>query len=390
MAHHLAVTALLGPALSQTACFPGPDGNLYLLTIGQDGSRALASLTVPEIILLGDIFSLITSRLIAAPLELTGGLAGLAGGRDPQPSASPRTRAVYFLDTLGDSQVDGRVYAISINENGATLRGQVVLRPLVSGAPSLYLRHIAISRDGRLLIVSQSGNPPQWIFIDAASLTISGRLMAPPGVFPRRCVISQDGKRAYAVASGLQFDSVPQPLSVQILDTATRTIAGVIPVPANTVIDDWAITPDEGLLFAVGSRFLYVFDVATGTYSGRVDALAPVGDTGNWSGAVERLLMHPNGEKLYVSITRNPTSNFNLRTAAVGVFDTRTAQKLVEYPLRYPAGVIFPRMALAPSGQILFVGFQRGTEVQGFDTDSGKEIDPTPLEGSGFADLSVV
>jgi hypothetical protein len=329
-------------------------------------------------------------------LPITGGVSDSTGGVPPpstppataRPADDPSERAFYLLDNLGDNTADGRVIAIRVTASTATPRGSVILRPFVFDGATLELLDLALSDDGRLLIVSQAGNPPQWIFIDTATLTITGRLMAPLGAFPRRAVIAPDGKLAYAIASGVQFDQIPQPLSVQVLDTATRTIVGAIPLPANTQVQDWAITPDQGLLFGVGGRMLHVVDVATRTHSGSFDIIAPIGSTAFVSGNVQRLAIHPSGDRAYAVITRFPVGA--PQAAVVAVIDVRTAQKIEEWPLRYPPGVIGPRIAISANGSLLAVGFQRASELQVFDPDLGIELDPIVLgSGFGFATLAM-
>jgi len=327
----------------------------------------------------------------AAPSSSAGGvLPPSARSTSSRTASTPLVRAFYLLDILGDAQTDGRVLALLANETTLQNRGQVTLRPLMPAGPSYQAPHMELTRDGGLLIVSQSSPPAQWILIDAGSLTISGRLMAPPGVFPRRCAFSPDGRRAYAVVANQQFDMFPQSMSIRVLDTVSRTIIGAINLPANTIITDLEISPDGGLLCGVGGAILNFIDVATGTYSGSVAAVPPAGDTTAWSGQVERMAIHPNGEELYVGITRNPSNNFNLRSGAIGVFDLRRAEKIAEIPLRYPSGVIGLRIGISPSGKTLFAGFQRGTEIQILDTATRSEVSRIPLEASfGFADLAV-
>ncbi len=406
--NRLALTCVLSHvACSQEDCAEEVAQNPLLRLVicflfGQDLSEILMSLNAVEV----------TPPIVTLPppprIITIGNITGVKGvlrvtvGGPPPPAQLRNSiatgnhtdavaRAFYLLDSLGDGQVDGRVYAIDANEGGATLRGSVTLRPAMAGAPSLQLRDMALSTDGRLLIVSQIGDPPQWIFIDTASLTIAGRLMAPSGVFPRRSVISPDGKLAYAVAYASASDPFPPPpAAIHILDTARRTITGTIPLPANTAISDLVITPDEGLLFGVGNRLLHVVDVATGTYSGNVDAVPPLSDLQAWSGSVERVVRDPRGEKLYAAVIRNPSNNFNLKSAAVAVFDVRSAQKIAEFPLRYASGVVGARIGISPFGDILLAGLQLGTEVQLFDTASGAEVASIPVERSfRFTDLAV-
>lgn len=60
------------------------------------------------------------------------------------------------------------------------------------------------------------------------------------------------------------------------------------------------MTADQGLLFGVAGRFIHVFDLGTGTYSGAADVLRPITDPlGGMAGRFNRVVMHPNGAEFY-------------------------------------------------------------------------------------------
>ncbi len=320
--------------------------------------------------------------------QLIGLLAGAAAGDSPSgPGGPPRSaasasRACYLLDSLGDATVDGRVYALSASDPNVTVRGTVTLRAAIPGADPLTLTDIALSNDGNRLIVSQAGMPPEWIFIDAASLTIAGRVTPPAGIFPRQAIFSPDGKLAYTFSSDRRFDETAQRFTVHVLDSTTRTVLNSLALPAGTVIDDIAITPDGALLFAVGNRLVHVIDTATLTYSGSNDLVSPSGPF--VSGNVRRLAMHPDGIKLFTVISRFPSG---ATVPVVATIDTRTAQVVEEWPLRYPAGGTAPRLLLSVDGRTLGAGFQRGPELQLYDTTAGEPLDSIVFPPNfGFAD----
>lgn len=332
------------------------------------------------------------SQLPSTIPSLTAATADVVAGRLTLPDGSVR-QAAYLADSLGDRQVDGRIFAFEIDGGKtARMRGAVTLRPAVPGGGTpLEFRDTALSPDGRLLIVSQSGTPPQWIFVDTLNLTVAGRLMAPASVFPRVVAFAPDGRTAYAVASSQQFGATPPPPhSLHVIDTVARGITRSATLPANTEILDAVVSPDGGLLIGVANAdAIHIVDLATLTYSARVAGVSPPGDTQPYSGTIQRVLMSPTGDRFYVSITRNPSNNSNARSAAVGVFDLPSATKVGELPLRYPAGVIGPRMGLSRDGILLVAGFQRGTEVQIFDTSTDREIDAITYPASfGFAALA--
>lgn len=297
-----------------------------------------------------------------SPSSSVAGSAPTTGGRN----AAAVSRAWYVVDALGDANVDAQVYAVSLGDD-MTLRGSVTLRTAVPGASALSLPDIALSSDGARLLVCQAGAPPEWIFIDAASLTISGRLTPPAGIFPRQAVFSPDGKLAYTFSSDRQFDETAQRFTVHVLDTSSRTVLNSLALPAGTAIDDIALTPDGALLFAVGNRLVHIIDTSTLTYSGQNDIVTPSGPF--VSGNARRLVMHPDGDKLYTVITRFPSGS---TVPVVAAIDTRTGQVVSEWPLKYPTGGTAPRIALTPDGTTLGAGFQRGPELQIYNTTSGE------------------
>ncbi len=327
----------------------------------------------------------------AGTTTLTGGPSGVTGGLPPssanlQPTADT-ARSFYILDSLGDATSDGRVFALDATEMGFALRGSVSLRAANLGGPSADLRHIALSPNGAQLIVSQAGAPAQWIYIDAGTLQFN-RQMAPANVFPRRVVYSPDGRLAYALSSNLATDNTSQILSIQILDTTARTVAGSIPIPANSSVADLAITPDGGLVFGVGARLLHVIDVASRTYSDRFELLAPPNGGAIATGGAERIVMHPDGEQLYMLIRRLSLQNES--DAAVAIVDIRTAAKTGEIPLRLSPGVTGSMLGISRTGRTLVAGFQRGTELQSFTTDPLVEIPPIVMPSNfGLAGLAL-
>lgn len=303
-------------------------------------------------------------------------IARAGGAPAPRTVEGRPPAALYVADTLGNSQVDGQIHAIEINGRTVTVRGSVGLRPAAPSAPFINLRHLALSADGHLLIVSQEGTPSQWILIDTASLDILGRVMAPPNQFARRAVISPDGKLAFVVAATSQSTSTP-PVVLHVIDTTARSIIGAIPLPENTPIADLTITPDQGLLFGVNRRLIHVMDVRSGTYSGAIDVLRlPSDPLGPMAGRFSNVVMNPTGAKFYAS----PLEFAAESRYAIGVFDVGSVEKIGEITVRNPPNTGSPLLALSPSGETILYSTQLGTEVQAFNVETGAEVATIPVD----------
>ena len=324
-----------------------------------------------------DFFGIVRDSA-AGPAPESGSGAGLSAELSaPQRRQQANRRAHYILDTLGDDRVDGRVYAIDLTENAATLRGEVGLRAADSSAPFIELRHIALSADGATIIVSQQGAPSQWIFIDAAALTISGRLMAQAGESARRAVFSPDGKLAYLVA-GTNSSNLP-PATLHIADVAARRIVGRVELPQGTTVADLDVTPDGSLLIAGASQFLHVIDLRTGTYGGRVIVARALSDPqGAIVGRFQRILMDPSGALFYAGPIHYPSEE----RYSVGTFDVRTIGQIGDMTVQDSPSVGNTLMGLSRTGDTVLYAAQLGTAVQLFETATGKELLKIPIEAS--------
>ncbi|MBI1356975.1 MAG: hypothetical protein GC160_21755 [Acidobacteria bacterium] len=309
--------------------------------------------------------------------------AGSASGPAPGGSSSLRApaqtvdaeRAYYLLDTLGDDQVDGRVYAFRIQGEQISLRGQVGLRPTDSSLPSIGLRHIALSPDGAQLVVSQSGAPSQWIFIDALSLAISGRIPAPEGEIARRALFSPDGRSVYLI--GGTNSSLRPPATLHIADAASRSLIGQVELPSTVSFDDVAATPDGGLLLGAGGLYLHSIDVRTGSYGGRLLVSRPASDpAGPRSGNFQRLVLDPGGGLVYTAGLQYQADNHY----AIGVHDVRSLDVVGEIPVAARPEVGRPLLEMSPSGRTLAYAPQLGAAVQLFDVRTGVEIASVPLD----------
>jgi DNA-binding beta-propeller fold protein YncE len=383
----------LGSVLAQMACHQDCRGFFTFFGVtfvywlfGQSAGSIIEYLLKREIKDQGledrQIQAALAAEIVNAFLSSVEAGSSPSGSGGPPRSATSVSHACYVLDSLGDATVDGRVFALSADDSSSTVRGTVTLRVAIPGASPLTLTDIALSKDGNRLLVSQAGLPPEWIFIDAASLTIAGRVTPPAGVFPRQAIFSPDGKFAYTFSSDRRFDETAQRFTVHVLDATTRTVLNSLALPAGTSIDDIAITPDGALLFAVGNRLVHVIDTATLTYSGSNDIVTPSGPF--VSGNARRLAMHPDGARVFTVISRFPSG---ATVPVVATIDTRTAQVVAEWPLKYPTGGTGPRLMLVGDGRTLAAGFQRGPELQIYDTTAGEPLPSIVFPSNfGFAD----
>jgi hypothetical protein len=370
----LGLTAVLGQSACHNQC--GEFGESYILFFwGQIGSL---------IIYLSHLIegSLVEARLsVGLPVPQTSGFngisAGTVSGARPAALGGSGGRTVYLLDTLGDDQVDGRVYALDVNDTVLQLRGEVGLRPIDNAAPFIALRHIALSGDASTIVISQEGAPSQWIFVDAAALEVIGRVMAPQGQLARRAILSPDARLAYVVAGA--NSSTNAPATVHVVDLASNSITHTFDLPDNVPVTDLAVTPDHGLLFGVSGRFIHVFDLRTGTYSGAVEVLRPASDPqGAMIGRFNRVVMNPSGAEFYAG----PIEFLGEGRFAVGAFDVQSVAKTKEMTVQQGPSTGTPLMSLSPTGSSLSYGVQLGTIIQRFDTSTGAEIESIPVEES--------
>jgi DNA-binding beta-propeller fold protein YncE len=367
----------LGAVLGQSACHNQCGERVeraILVFFGQEGSL---------IVWLSHVLDGTISRPLSVgpPVPQSSGFNGISAGTvsGPRPASlgGSSGTAMYLLDTLGDGEVDGRVYAIDVDGEVLQLRGEVGLRPIDNDAPFIALRHIALSNDGSTIAVSQEGAPSQWVFIDAASIEISSRVMAPQGQLARRAIFSPDGKLAYVAAA--TSSATNSPVVVHVVDVAANSIIHTFDLPENTPIADLAVTPDQGLLIGVAGRFIHAFDLRTGTYSGAANVLRPAGDPqGAVVGRFTQVVMHPNGAEFYAG----PIEFFEDGRYAVSAFDVQSLAQTKTMTVEDTPATGRPLLSLSASGGALSYAVQLGTLVQTFDTASGAEIDRAPVEGS--------
>jgi len=304
----------------------------------------------------------------AAPLRLETG----AG-----PSQSVAQSAFYLLDTSGDAQVDARVYAFDVFADRIALRGQAVLLPSGGARPGSPYQHLALSADGGQLVASRNGEESHWAFVDAASLSVTGRISAPEGELARRAVFSPDGKTVFLVATAGR--SLPAPVRLHVADAASRTLIGQIDLPPTLTLEDLAVTPDGGLLIGANPGSLHSIDVRSGTYGGSVRLTRGDNDpAGPRSGGVYRLAMDPTGSQVYLALLGDPRANRDL----IGVADVRTLEIVREIPVRQDPSVLRPLLRISPVGDELFYARQLGTGVQILDTRSGAELETIPVEAA--------
>ncbi|MBK9167733.1 MAG: hypothetical protein IPM24_09745 [Bryobacterales bacterium] len=325
-----------------------------------------------------------------SPLSATGPVNGIAGGSASGPapaSAAPRRLATgargsqneaqsafYLLDTSGDAQVDARVYAFDVFADRIALRGQAVLLPRGGGRSGSPYQHLALSADGGQLVASRNGEESHWAFVDAASLSVTGRISAPAGQFARRAVFSPDGKTVFLVAA---TGTSSAPARLHVADAASRTLIGQIDLPPTLTLEDLAVTPDGGLLVGASFGSLHSIDVRSGTYGGSVRVTRGDRDpAGPRSGGVYRLAMDATGSRVYFALIGDPVTNRDL----IGIADVRTLEMVGEIPVRQDPSVLRPLLRISPAGDELFYARQLGTGVQVFDIRSGLELDTILVE----------
>jgi DNA-binding beta-propeller fold protein YncE len=210
--------------------------------------------------------------------------------------------------------------------------------------------------------------------VDAASLSVTGRISAPAGQFARRAVFSPDGKTVFLVAA---TGTSSAPARLHVADAASRTLIGQIDLPPTLTLEDLAVTPDGGLLVGASFGSLHSIDVRSGTYGGSVRVTRGDRDpAGPRSGGVFRLAMDATGSRVYLALIGDPVTNRDL----IGIADVRTLEMVGEIPVRQDPSVLRPLLRISPAGDELFYARQLGTGVQVFDIRSGLELDTILVE----------
>lgn len=221
--------------------------------------------------------------------------------------------------TSSSGTVTGMVSAIDTTTNSvvATIAG-------VGAGPA----GLAVTPDGRKLYVGDIDFSDSNVYvIDTATDTITGTI--PVGIQPRGVAVTPDGSKVY-VANKISN-------TVSVIDTATDTVIATVPVGAAPFY--LAVTPGGSEVYVGNDEGHSVSVISTATNT--VTSTIPVGSAAfPWTAAAS-----PDGSKVYVS------DNCVGSGCGLSVISTLTHTVLVTIPLAgNPAGV-----SVTPDGQFVYV-----------------------------------
>jgi DNA-binding beta-propeller fold protein YncE len=113
------------------------------------------------------------------------------------------------------------------------------------------------------------GASPSIAVIDGAQLKITANIPLPANTFPICGALSPDGATLYVSNEGSSDFGASPNTSILVIDTASRTVTGSIPLPAAVNVNVFgnyqrlAVSPDGSLLYANSSGGLEAIDTRT-------------------------------------------------------------------------------------------------------------------------------
>ena len=235
----------------------------------------------------------------------------------------------------------------------------------------------AFSNDGRFatfeiwhpLKSTDTAHDIQVFAGQALRLKIDLRMIAPGGVFPQdfgdtsfppgfAVVITSSGPPPVVIpasAAPLAYIGNIEAAKVSIIDTATNSVAGTVPLPEP--VTGVAVSPDGKRVYAANSMHAFVIDTATHSIVGSVAV-------GTGVGGYAGVAIDPTGTRVYV------TSNWNQNPHMVKVIDTATNRVVAAIPVGdTPVGV-----AVHPAGTRAYVTNMFSDNISVIDTAANTVI----------------
>ena len=278
---------------------------------------------------------------------------------------------------MGSRKMDGRAVSARWGAAVAVVVGAVTLSvgvPIAAAADSVVSTipvasttasatpTVVVSPDGSRLYVSDT-NTGTVSVVDTATLTVLGTI---PVAGPIGLAISPDGSRLYVVSTN--------PANVLVVvDTATR--AAVASVPVGSSPAGIAISPDGSRVYVsnssgTGSTAVSVVDTATNTLvTSIVDAPGP-----------RSMIVSPDGSRLYVSHTAPSSHDISIVSTA-----TNAVTGTVAIGAFADAATGF---AISPDGSTLYAASANVGLVRVIDTATGTVTAAIPA-GPGAYDVAL-
>ena len=187
-----------------------------------------------------------------------------------------------------------------------------------------YPQRLAVTPDRNFAFITAnasqtatSGGTAYVLVVDLNSFSIASTIALPAGTVVQGLAITPDGGLAYVVT---QPYSGSGPSNVFVIDVATRAITMTIPVETDSHLGQIAIAPDGTKAYLVDSldtsSFLIpVIDLQSNTLDTPI-SIFPV--TLNSQIGPSYIALHPDGTRLYfISLTGGPVQIVSLVTKAV-------------------------------------------------------------------------
>jgi DNA-binding beta-propeller fold protein YncE len=229
-------------------------------------------------------------------------------------SATTEAKFVYLIE---DSIPNQRILIFNQEPPGLETSIAIPARPaglaLTRDARRLYVSHRAVEPNHPVFPAS----PPRISVINTAVRNVGATINLPQEIVPAGIDLSPDGRILYLANEGT-FTLGPghQGASLVLLDTETQALTGQIALPQGSTIRRLATTPDGALVYGASidsfPARVFVLDTATRTQAGLITPPASVRD----------ILLDRTGTRLYV-----------LTAATLIVYDTATNLEEARIPL---------------------------------------------------------
>jgi hypothetical protein len=296
-------------------------------------------------------------------------------------AASTPSTVVYLLDAYGT--------LFQYDPGSNTTVAQLNLTQ--SNVPT-YPQRITLTPDGNFAFItanaSQTATSPGTAYVlvvNLNSFSIASSITLPAGTVVQGLAITPDGSLAYVVT---QPYSGSGPSNVYVINVASRAITGTIPVAGYSNLGQIAITPDGTEAYLVNSIdangfSIPVIDLQSNTVQPSIPIYFGSGQNLTSGYQPSYMAMHPDGTRLYLA----PVSG-----GPIQIVSTIAGMVTNTIPLAAAAGPVFgARPTFTPDGS--YLGLMSGPNLWvNVDTltdtvDSTISLTPAPfgaIRNAGF------
>ena len=221
------------------------------------------------------------------------------GVRPATSAASGLFEVVYLLDAYGK--------LLQYDTGSSTISAQLDLTQ--SNVPT-YPQRLALTPDNNFAFITAnasqtatSGGPAYVLVVDLNSFSITSTITLPAGTVVQGLAITPDGTLAYVVT---QPYSGSGPSDIYVIDVASRTITMTIPIPGYSNLGQIAITPDGSQAYLVNSIdadgfSIPVLDLQSNTVQPSLPIYSGSGQNLTSGYQPSYMAMHPDGTRLYLA-----------------------------------------------------------------------------------------